>query len=140
MLVPCDCFQPKEIAFMTKLNHINLAVFDVPELSRFFQVAFGFRVVEERGSGKFAVLLGEDGFALILMHDKKVTSSTYPAPFHIGFLLASEEEVKQHHAHIIDAGFDAPAPDILERGGAKTFGFYCHAPGGVMVEVSARAA
>jgi catechol 2,3-dioxygenase-like lactoylglutathione lyase family enzyme len=125
---------------MTKLNHINLAVSDVPQLTRFFETGFGFRVAEERGMGKFAVLLGEDGFALILMHDKKVTSSTYPALFHIGFLLASQEEVQQHHARIVDAGFDASAPAVLERGGAKTFGFYCHAPGGVMVEVSARAA
>jgi catechol-2,3-dioxygenase len=125
---------------MTKLNHINLAVSDVPELTRFFEAGFGFRVAEQRGTGKFAVLLGEDGFALILMHDKKVTSDTYPALFHIGFLLASEEEVRQHYARIVDAGFDAPAPAVLERGGDKTFGFYCHAPGGVMVEVSAHAA
>ena len=125
---------------MTKLNHINLAVSDVPELTRFFQAGFGFRVTEQRGSGKFAVLLGEDGFALILMHDKKVASNTYPALFHIGFLLSSEEEVKQHHARVVEAGFEAAVPAILERGGDKTFGFYCHAPGGVMVEVSARAA
>jgi catechol-2,3-dioxygenase len=125
---------------MTKLNHINLAVSDVPELTRFFQTGFGFRVTEQRGSGKFAVLLGEDGFALILMHDKKVASNTYPALFHIGFLLSSEEEVKQYHVRVVEAGFDAPAPAILERGGDKTFGFYCQAPGGVMVEVSARAA
>jgi catechol 2,3-dioxygenase-like lactoylglutathione lyase family enzyme len=125
---------------MTELNHINLAVSDVPELARFFQTGFGFRLAEQRGTGKFAVLLGEDGFALVLTHDKRVTSSTYPALFHVGFLLTSEEEVQQHHARIVDAGFDAPVPAILERGGARTFGFYCHAPGGVMVEVSARAA
>jgi catechol-2,3-dioxygenase len=125
---------------MTRLNHINLAVSDVPELTRFFQAGLGFRVTEQRGSGKFTVLLGEEGFALILMHDKNVHSNTYPASFHVGFLLASEEEVRQHHAQIVDAGFAAPAPAILERGGDKTFGFYCHAPGGVMVEVSARAA
>jgi len=125
---------------MTKLNHINLAVSDVPELTRFFQAGFGFRVIEQRGAGKFAVLLGDDGFALILMHDNKVASNTYPALFHVGFLLPSEEEVKQHHARVVGAGFDAPVPDILERGGARTFGFYCHAPGGVLVEVSALAA
>ncbi len=125
---------------MTKLNHINLAVSDVPELTRFFQTGFGFRLAEQRGTGKFAVLLGLDGFALVLTHDKKVTSSTYPALFHVGFLLTAEEEVQQHHARIVDAGFDASAPAVLERGGDKTFGFYCHAPGGVMVEVSARPA
>jgi hypothetical protein len=84
-------------------------------------------------------LLGEDGFALILMHDKKVASNPYPALFHVGFLLPSAEEVKQHHARIVGAGFEAPVPAILERGGARSFGFYYHAPGGVMVEVSALA-
>jgi catechol 2,3-dioxygenase-like lactoylglutathione lyase family enzyme len=125
---------------MIKLNHINLAVSDVPELTRFFETGFGFRVTEQRGAGKFAVLLGEDGFALVLMHDKKVVSNTYPAAFHVGFRLPSEDQVKHHHARIVDAGFEAPEPAILPRGGAKTFGFYCHAPGGVMVEVSAPAA
>jgi catechol 2,3-dioxygenase-like lactoylglutathione lyase family enzyme len=125
---------------MAKLNHINLAVSDVPELARFFQTGFGFRLAEQRGTGKFAILLGEDGFALVLMHDKKVTSEAYPALFHIGFLLASEEEVQKHHARIVNAGFNAPTPAVLERGGPKAFGFYCHAPGGVMVEVSAHAA
>jgi catechol-2,3-dioxygenase len=125
---------------MIRLNHTNLSVSDVPELARFFQTVFGFRVAEQRGLGKFAVLLGEDGFVLTLMHDKKVTSNTYPALFHVGFLFASEEEVKQHHARIVNAGFEAPVPAILDRGGPRTFGFYCHAPGGVMVEVSAYAA
>ncbi len=124
---------------MTKLNHINLAVSDVPELTRFFQTGFGFHLAEQRGTGKFAVLLGEGGFALILMHDKKVTPTTYPALFHVGFLLGSEQEVKQHHARIVDAGFEAPTPAVLQRGGDKSFGFYCHAPGGVLVEVSAPA-
>ena len=73
------------------------------------------------------------------MHDKKVASNTYPALFHVGFLLPSAEEVKQHHARIVGAGFEAPVPAILERGGARSFGFYYHAPGGVMVEVSALA-
>ena len=121
---------------MTTLNHINLAVSNVPELIRFFQAGFNFRIAEQRGTGKFAILLGEDNFALILMHDKNVTATTYPGLFHVGFLVDSTEKVNQHHTRIIEAGFDAPNPAILERGGGKTFGFYCHAPGGVMVEVS----
>ncbi len=124
---------------MTRLNHTNLAVSNVPELTRFFETGFGFRVVDQRGTGKFAVLLGEDGFVLTLTHDKSVTPTTYPSPFHVGFLFASAEEVQEYHARIVKAGFDAPTPAILERGGPKTFGFYCTPPGGVMVEVSTRA-
>jgi len=120
---------------MTHLNHINLGVSNVPELVRFFQMGFGFRVEETRGMGKFAVLLGDDGFVLILMHDQKVTADTYPALFHLGFLVDYYETVKEKHRRIVDAGFDAPEPAILQRGGSKTFGFYAK-PHGVMVEVS----
>ena len=122
---------------MTRLNHTNLAVSDVPELTRFFVDVFGFRVVEQRGAGKFSVMLGEDGFALILMHDKNVTETTYPALFHIGFLQDSVKAVEEMHARIVSAGFETPAPELINRGGPKTFGFYCKAPGGVLVEVSA---
>jgi catechol 2,3-dioxygenase-like lactoylglutathione lyase family enzyme len=120
---------------MTQLNHINLGVSNVPELVRFFQSGFGFRIEETRGTDKFAVLLGEDGFVLILMHDKNVADDTYPALFHIGFLMHSYEEVRETHQRIVDAGFEAPLPAILHRGGDKTFGFYAK-PHGVMVEVS----
>lgn len=124
---------------MIRLNHINLAVYDVPQLTRFFTEVFDFRLQERRGQGNFSVLVGEDDFALILMHDKRVDANTYPALFHVGFLVNSKEEVKARHSRIVDAGFEAPAPEILNRGGSPTFGFYCKAPGGVLVEVSAPA-
>ena len=120
---------------MTRLNHINLGVSEVPELTRFFVEGFGFRVAETRGVGGFAVLIGEDGFVLILMRDKYVTDTTYPALFHVGFLVDSAEKVREHHARIVAAGFDAPEPAVLQRGGGKTYGFYAK-PHGVMVEVS----
>jgi hypothetical protein len=82
------------------------------------------------------VLRGEDGFVLILMHDKNLTDETYPALFHLGSLVDSMEMVRKHYERIIGAGFEAPEPAILQRGGDKTFGFYCRPPGGVMVEVS----
>jgi lactoylglutathione lyase len=55
---------------MLKLNHVNLTVSDVPGLATFFERAFAFTVTERRGNGSFAVLEGEDGFVLILMHGK----------------------------------------------------------------------
>jgi catechol 2,3-dioxygenase-like lactoylglutathione lyase family enzyme len=121
---------------MVRLNHINLAVSDVPEATRFFTEAFDFRVEERRGQGGFAVLVGEGPFVLILMHDKRVDAQTYPALFHVGFLVGSADEVRARHARIAAAGFETPAPEIVNRGGPKTFGFYCKAPGGVLVEVS----
>jgi len=123
--------QPK-----TVLNHINIPVFDVPELSRFFQQCFGFRLVDQRGAGTFSVLQGDDGFILVLAHDKNVGPKTYPALFHIGFLQDSADAVRQLHQRLLAAGFAAPVPAILERGGPKAYGYYYNAPGGVIVEVS----
>jgi catechol 2,3-dioxygenase-like lactoylglutathione lyase family enzyme len=122
-----------------KLNHLNLSVSDVPQLTRFFEESFGFHPTVQRGTGTFSVLSGDDGFVLTLMYDKNVTSKTYPPLFHVGFLVSSTDAVRERHARIVEAGYEAPAPDILKRGGGKTYGFYCHAPGGVMVEVSAPA-
>jgi catechol-2,3-dioxygenase len=123
--------QPK-----TALNHINIPVFDVPELTRFFQQGFGFRLADQRGAGTFSVLQGENGFILVLSHDKNVGPKTYPALFHIGFLQDSGDAVRQLHQRLREIGFEAPAPAILERGGPKAYGFYYSAPGGIVVEVS----
>lgn len=121
---------------MTTLNHINLATSDVPSLTRFFETGFGFRVSKQRGNGNFAILLGSDGFVLTLMHDRTAIANPYPSAFHVGFLVSSAEIVHEHHSRLNGSGFDAPAPAILQRGGGKTFGFYCNAPGGILVEVS----
>jgi catechol 2,3-dioxygenase-like lactoylglutathione lyase family enzyme len=125
---------------VTTLNHLNLAVSNVQELTRFFETGFGFRLAEQRGQGKFSLLLGEDGFVLAIMHDKNAGAKPYPGFFHVGFQVASVEEVREHYEHLVQAGFEPPKPALLERGGPKTYGFYCPAPGGVLVEVSARAA
>lgn len=124
---------------MPKLNHLNLATSDVAELTRFFQTCFGFRLTTQRGNGNFNILAGEDGFILALLQDKHVTPETYPATFHVGFLVDSPESVREHHRRIAEAGFDAPAPALLPQGGRNAYGFYCHAPGDVMVEVSSQA-
>jgi catechol 2,3-dioxygenase-like lactoylglutathione lyase family enzyme len=121
---------------MLKLNHINLSVSDVPALADFFERCLNFKVAERRGTGKFAVLEGEDDFALILMHGKDATHTTYPAMFHIGFILADEATVRATHQRMIDEGHAAPTPAIINRGGPPAFGFYYPAPGGVLVEVS----
>ncbi|SNT18820.1 Glyoxalase/Bleomycin resistance protein/Dioxygenase superfamily protein [Granulicella rosea] len=121
---------------MATLNHINLAVPHVPELCRFFEVGFNFRVVERRDQGKLAVLRNEENFLLILMQDRNTRLGSYPALFHVGFDAGSVEHVYQHYQRLIDAGFDSPEPAKIERAGPPVFGFYCTAPGGVVVEVS----
>jgi catechol-2,3-dioxygenase len=120
----------------TTLNHINIPVSHVTELTHFFQQAFGFQLVDRRGAGTFSVLRGEDGFILVLSFDKNVHAETYPALFHIGFLQESTSAVRQLYQHFHDAGFDAPQPAVLTRGGPPAYGFYYSTPGGLIVEVS----
>lgn len=79
----------------TRLNHINLPVSDVPELTRFFQQAFGFCLADQRDDGKFSVLQGDDGFILVISYDKTVGLKTYPGLFHVGFLVDSTIAVRQ---------------------------------------------
>jgi catechol 2,3-dioxygenase-like lactoylglutathione lyase family enzyme len=118
---------------MIQFNHTNLQTPDVPGLRRFFETILGFHALVERGNGAFVVLRGEDGFILTLMHNQQ---ATYPAQFHVGFIQPSQNEVHRFHAKIREAGFDAPEPAPLTQGGRNAFGFYSHAPGGVMVEIS----
>lgn len=120
----------------TALNHINIPVSSVPELTGFFQKVFGFCLVDQRGAGTFSVLTGEDGFILVLSYDKYVGPETYPKLFHIGFLQDSTAAVRQLYQRFHDAGFDAPQPAILTRGGPPAYGFYYSAPGGLIVEAS----
>ena len=125
---------------MLKLNHLNLTVGDVPAVCNFFEQCSAFKVTERRGTGKFAVLEGKDGFALILMHGKDETELRYPDLFHIGFLVSDESQVHATWEQMAAAGYEPPKPEILKRGGDKTYGFYHPIPGGVLVEVSAPAA
>ncbi|WP_353064050.1 VOC family protein [Tunturibacter psychrotolerans] len=121
---------------MLQLNHINLSVSDVPALSDFFERCLNFKVTERRGNNKFAVLEGEDSFVLILMHGKDVTTASYPTMFHVGFIVKDEATVRATHQQMIAAGYEAPPPARIQRGGDPTFGFYHPAPGGILVEVS----
>jgi catechol-2,3-dioxygenase len=121
---------------MDTLNHANLTTYDVPALKAFFERIFDLRTLETRGD-KFAILQDAKGFLLALMFDKHMTyENGYPGFFHVGFVQESRSIVDDRHAAVIAAGYEAPAPSMLQRGGPQSYGFYCAAPGGVIVEVS----
>jgi catechol-2,3-dioxygenase len=121
---------------MATLNHTNLTTYSVPELTEFFRFVFDFQVLEKRGD-KLAVLRNSDGFLLTLMYDKRMTPEHgYPGLFHVGFLQPTQRAVDVLHEAMVAAKYAAPQPGKLQRGGPPTYGFYCEAPGGVLVEVS----
>lgn len=121
---------------MTTLNHTNLSTSNVPELTEFFCSVFDFRLLERRGD-KMSVLRNPDGFILTLTYDKgMVEGQRYPGIFHVGFLQPTAGAVDRVHRELGVRSYTAPAPATLPRGGPPTYGFYCNAPGGVVVEVS----
>lgn len=117
----------------TTINHLNLATANVASLMRFFEGVFGFRVLEQRGNGSFAILLSGQGFVLTLMHDKTLVAAGYPKTFHLGFLQPDQGSVHSLYQRIVDLGFSVPEPHLM-RG--DTFGFYVTPSDGVVVEVS----
>jgi catechol 2,3-dioxygenase-like lactoylglutathione lyase family enzyme len=126
----------KENRAMNIFNHTNLTTYDVPALRTFFERIFDLRTLETRGD-KFAVLQDAQGFVLSLMFDKQMTPERgYPGYFHVGFLQESRSAVDGRYADVTAAGYGAPTPAMLQRGGPPTYGFYCNAPGGVIVEIS----
>ena len=120
-----------------QLNHLDLPVPDVALAAAFFQTAFGFRCLESRGRDGMAILQGDGGFVLVLTRTRPTQPPQYPERFHLGFLLDSEQAVRDTWQRLADAGAHPPEAPRAMRGG---FMFYCHAPGGILVEVSHRAA
>lgn len=116
-----------------KLNHLDLQVPDVPEAAAFFARHFQFEQHGNRQSPAIAILLGEDGFVLVLQRRRDPTER-YPEGFHIGFLVADEAVVREKHAELRAAG--VACGDVAVNG--RGVMFYFEAPGGVLVEVSKR--
>lgn len=121
---------------MPRLNHANLPVADVAALRDFFVRWFGFVQQQSRGGDAFVVLTGEDGFVLNLM--KASDGERFPEHFHVGFLLDTAAEVRVLHGAMREAGASVGEVQSLRRGGPDSVTLYCHAPNGVLVEVSSR--
>lgn len=124
------------------LNHANLPVPNVPATRDFFVQHFGFEVLPGPGGDKFAILEGKNGFVLSFMYDKESEGPEamvrYPKNFHIGFYVDTPAEVREKHAALSSAGITVSEVEELNRGGFASVTFYCYAPGGLLVEVSAQ--
>ena len=114
-----------------RLNHLNLAVDNVPEAKACLVKYFGFKPMKpDTDNPKFALVRDEAGMILTLMGGAK-NEPNYPANFHIGFALESEAAVNAVYQRLADDGFVVDAPARLH--GSWTF--YFRMPGGVLVEV-----
>ncbi len=104
-----------------RLNHLNLAVPNVPQTREFFETYFGFRCIATPGRDTLAILVDDSGFLLNLSNFDKPTEVEYPGGFHIGFMQESREQVNEIHARLKAGGFDVEPP--REYHGAWTFYF-----------------
>ena len=118
-----------------QLNHIDLSVPDVALTATFFKTAFEFVEIQTKGNAGMTILKGIGGFELVLTRTQQTDVPLYPKTFHIGFLVSSEQDVKDAYLRLTGAGIELSQPPRLVRGNLM---FYCHAPGGILVEVSHR--
>jgi lactoylglutathione lyase len=115
-----------------KLNHINLAVTDVPAAATFLETYFGLRHIEGAPRDQsLDVLLDDDGLVLTLMRAGQAKEISYPGFFHVGFIQPSAEAVDELNRRLKDDGYD-PKPPRRFHG---SWTFYFTAPGGFRVEV-----
>ena len=114
-----------------KLNHLNLAVPNVPLMASFLETYFGMR--NGGGNAGFTVLYDDDGLVLSLMKAGRSWGDGYPGTFHIGFYLPTRERVDAVHQSLVAGGFAPEEPGDT----GHSYGFYVTAPGGVQVEVGA---
>ncbi|MEO5818730.1 MAG: VOC family protein [Gemmatimonadaceae bacterium] len=119
---------------MLRLNHANLPVTEPGPLRDFLVRHFGFETLLTRGDDAFVVLKGEGDFILNVMRAKP-SDHGFPANFHIGFFLASPEEVRAKHDELHAENANPGDVQSLTRGGFSSLTFYCHAPSGILVEV-----
>ena len=116
-----------------KLNHVDLQVSDVARAREFFETFFDFRCVYQR-KGEIAILEDEAGFSLGVSNLFNSPPPTYPADFHIGFVLEKESEVRAQYERLKAA--DVPMKADLSRGGPNLY-FMCVGPDSIQVEVRA---
>jgi lactoylglutathione lyase len=114
-----------------KLNHLNLAVPDVPRMAEFLETFFGLR--NGGGNAGFTVLYDDDGLVLSLMKAGRSWGAGYPGTFHLGFYVDSRVQVDELHQALVAAGHQADPPGDT----GHSYGFYVTAPGGVQIEVGA---
>jgi catechol 2,3-dioxygenase-like lactoylglutathione lyase family enzyme len=118
-----------------RLNHLDLAVPDLPAARAFFVDLLGFRHRETLGRDGLAILEDDSGLVLVLSRLRRQGPATYPEGFHVGFLLEGRAAVDALHQRLTAAGVEVLGPPAEMRG---RWLFYCHAPGGILVEVAHR--
>jgi catechol 2,3-dioxygenase-like lactoylglutathione lyase family enzyme len=118
-----------------QINHLNFPVSDVAQTKAFFEKHFNFTCREIKGDNMMAILHGENGFVLTIMSTdfNRNGSASFPDAFHMGFLVDDRESVQTIWQSLKNADVVLDQQPHNMRG---VFGFYFHAPGNILIEVS----
>lgn len=112
-----------------QLNHLNLVVDDLAAARTFFVGLFDFELVRSGGE-ILAILSDRSGFTLVLMSGTAV----YPDSFHVGFIVATHEEVDAQYQRVRASGIPVDQPPARRHG---SYAFYFRALNGILFEVAA---
>lgn len=114
-----------------KLNHMSFPSSDVDATATFFEQHLGCTVAA-RGA---IWILKRPGFDIVI-DDAGDHPVEWPHNFHIGFELASPDEVRALYEQMSAAGVVTKTEVLKHVRGSR---FFCEAPGGVLVEINTRA-
>lgn len=113
-----------------KLNHMSFPSSDVSATASFFEGHLGCTVAA-RGT---SWILKRPGFDIVI-DDSAGHPVEWPHNFHIGFELATLEEVHALYGQMIAADVVMKTGVFKHERGSR---FFCEVPGGVLVEINTR--
>lgn len=113
-----------------RLNHMSFPSSDVSATATFFEAHLGCTVAGRGASW----ILKRPGFDIVI-DDAGDHPVEWPHNFHIGFELATLDEVRALHDRMIAAGVGMKTGVFKHERGSR---FFCEVPGGVLVEIHTR--
>jgi catechol 2,3-dioxygenase-like lactoylglutathione lyase family enzyme len=113
-----------------KLNHVSFPSSDVSATATFFEAHLGCTVAARGASW----LLKRAGFDIVI-DDAADHPVHWPHNFHIGFELATLDEVRALHGQMVAADIVMKTDVFKHERGSR---FFCEVPGGILVEINTR--
>ncbi|MFM0064847.1 VOC family protein [Paraburkholderia aspalathi] len=113
-----------------KLNHVSFPSSDVSATATFFEAHLGCTVAGRGASW----LLKRPGFDIVI-DDAADHPVAWPHNFHIGFELATLDDVRTLHDEMRAADVVMKTGVFKHERGSR---FFCEVPGGVLVEINTR--
>lgn len=111
------------------LNHLSFPTANPAATAAFLEKHFGCEIVMAGES----ILLKRDGFDIVLDGTRDATH--WPADFHLGFEMATVQDVQELHQAFKEAGVHMETEVFNNFRGSR---FFCRTPEGVMIEVNTR--